>query len=116
MKTKTLAETAKHTIDIYLQLPPPVTAKEFDRIASEIRANTPATSHDIGDGYRWRFIAGNWSVSCEANWLAAQNMADKMRKRDYRNTHNRIPRTVNMKQYTALQYDAALKRTPELEQ
>ena len=113
MKTKTLAEQATHIVEIYLQMQPPVSAVDYGRIANEIRAMIPANTGP--DGYRWRFHAGPWAVSCDANWLAAQNMADKMKKRDMRNTFNRIPRAGNIKQYTAKQFDAACKRTPELE-
>ncbi len=110
-----LNERANHVIDIYLQLAPPVTTKDFERIAVEICALMPATSNSTAACYRWKFIAGQWSVSCDANRDAARAMASKMRKRDYRTRGNGIPSAGNLRQYTANQFAQAVKRTPELE-
>ena len=81
-------------------------------------AMEPANSRTIESGYRWQFIAGGYSVSCDANHDAASALRERLRKRSrsYANTHNAIPRPGNIRQLTALQYDAALKRTPELAQ
>ncbi len=111
---KNLNENADHVVDIYLQLAPPTTAREWDRFLLEMYAMTPAVGRSV---WRWRFIAGTFSVSCDANHEAASALRLRLskRRRSYRTTGNELPRAANLKQYTPVQYAAALKRTPELE-
>ena len=112
-----LNQKAEHVIPIYLQLAPPVGARDWDRFILEMLATEPANTRESDFGYRWRFIAGGFSVSCDANHDAASALRERLRKRarSYANNHNRLPAKTNTRQYTAAQYDAAVKRTPELE-
>jgi len=110
-----LNERAAEIHAVYLQLAPPVTTKDFDRVAVEILALMPATGIPDSRMRRWQFIAGQWSVSCDANRDAARALASKMRKRDFRTRGNGIPSAGNLRQYTPKQYAQALLRCPELE-
>lgn len=123
---------ADHITTIVLDNPPPVTAKDFERIRDEISCHVLAdrlprseySADQLGESTeRWQFQAQSWKVSCVATTSDVAAMLAKLKPFHHKRTEAAYQSldapvlttpTANTRMYTQKQFEAALARTPEL--